>query len=575
MTKAKYSKKASSKIPFIAICIVIVLLISITAITLVKSGSDTILSGVSVGGVDLSGKTVEEAELLISQRINELKDQKIEVKAGSDTFSATYSDFGASYDCKVTAENAYNYGHGNFFTAIVPSLKSFFGVDANIDLSVYINSRAFDENMAEFTDYDKSVQASYEFVEGAIKVTNGKSAYTINPVTAKQVLTDALKKLDFSAITFEKEQIDPIPLDISFIASHYSSEAVSATYYRDAEGNIKVTDGNDKVTVDEKNAHAIIEAHTTPGETFEIPATIEFAEHTRDELEEALFRDMLGSKTTSFASSNANRSHNVSLAASSINNKILLPGEKLSYNEALGRRTPEAGYKLAGAYLNGQTVQEYGGGICQISSTLYMAVLLSNLKIEDRLCHMFPVSYVPLGLDATVDYGTVDFVFSNDTEYPIKVVCYTTENKQAVCEIYGTKTENFSVSFETTGISSIPFTTETIEDPTLPLGEEVIETEGSNGTKCTVYRIVSVDGEVKSRTFESQSYYIPKKEVKRVGTMVVEVPSETPATGEAGAAEIIPEASSEPAPVVPEVSSEAAPAAPAEPVVSEPSVSEL
>jgi hypothetical protein len=212
----------------------------------------------------------------------------------------------------------------------------------------------------------------------------------------------------------------------------------------------------------------------------------------------------------------------VALAASSINGKILLPGEKLSYNTALGRRTPEAGYKMAGAYSNGQTVQEYGGGICQVSSTLYNAVLLANLKIEERLCHMFRVGYVPMGLDATVDYGTVDFVFSNDTDYPIKVSCITTSDKQVICEITGTKTENFKVTMETTNITSVPYSTKTVEDPTLPLGEEKVMEVGSNGSKCTTYRVVSIDGEVVSRTKESQSYYMPHNEVIHVGTMPVE-----------------------------------------------------
>ena len=530
MSKPKYAKASKKNLlPIIAVAaILLVILISVVIMTAVHSGSETILKGVSAGGVDLSGKTAEEAELIISERINSVKDEEIEIIVDGTSFNATYSDFGASYNCKLTAEEAFNYGHGGFFSSIVPAIKATFGVKTNLDLSVYINNRVFDETMSELSDYDSSVQASYVFKEGAIEVTNGKSAYTINPVSAKQVITDAMTNLDFSTITFIKEHIEPISLDIDLISEKYSKEATSATYYRDADGSIKVTDGNDQVIVDKKLATEIIESHTTPGETYEIPATIVFAEYTREELEDALFRDVMGSYTTSYSSSNANRSHNVGLAAASCNDKILLPGESFSYNTALGRRTPEAGYKLAGAYLNGQTVQEYGGGICQVSSTLYNAVLRANLKIDERLCHMFPVAYVPLGLDATVDYGTVDFVFSNDTDFPIKVVSYTTSSKQVVCEIIGTKTENFTVSFETTGISSISYTTETIEDPTLPLGEEVIEEKGSNGTKCSVYRVVSVDGVVKSRTFESSSYYMAHKEVKRVGTgeAVSDVPSE-------------------------------------------------
>lgn len=568
MANKKTSAVKSKTGIFIISAIIILLLIAVCTITVVKSGSDTILKGVTAGGIDLSGLTAKEAEDKITEKLSECYKETIIINAGTDTIEATISDFGADYDCRLTAENAFNYGHNGFFSSVVPALKSFFGIKTEQELIVHINNRIFDETMSSFTVYDKSVQASYEFTENSIKVTNGKSAETINPVTAKETLASAMKNLDFSSVTFEIEHIAPIPVDIEDIAIKHANEAVSASYYRDAEGNIKVTDGNDKVTVDVKKAKEIINSHTTPGETFEIPAKVEFATHTREELEEALFRDVMGTYTTSFASSSADRSHNVSLAASSCNEKILLPGEVFSYNEALGRRTPEAGYRKAGAYLNGETVQEYGGGICQISSTLYIAVLKANLKIEERLCHMFRVGYVPMGLDATVDYGTVDFKFSNDTDYPIKVVAYTTDKKQAVCEIHGTKTENFEVSFETTGISAVPFTTEIIEDPTLPIGEEVIESEGSDGSRCTTYRIVKVDGEVVSRTQESTSYYMAHKEVKRVGTMPVEeattpevaptetVPSTTP--------DVAPATPSEPeTPVVPSES------APATPVVSE------
>ena len=575
MANKKNSASKNKTGIFIISAIVILLLASVCTITIVKSGSDTILKGVTAGGIDLSGLTAKEAEDKITERLSECYKETIIINAGTDSIEATISDFGADYDCRLTAENAFNYGHNGFFSSVVPALKSFFGMEAKQELAVHINNRVFDETMSSFTVYDKSVQASYEFTENSIKVTNGKSADTINPVTAKETLASAMKNLDFSAVTFEIEHIAPIPVDIEEIAIKHANEAVSASYYRDAEGNIKVTDGNDKVTVDVKKAKEIINAHSTPGETFEIPAKVEFATHTREELEEALFRDVMGSYTTSYASSNANRSHNVALAASSCNDKILLPGESFSYNTALGKRTPESGYKLAGAYLNGQTVQEYGGGICQVSSTLYNAVLRANLKIDERLCHMFRVAYVPLGLDATVDYGTVDFVFSNDTEYPIKVVSYTTSSKQVICEILGTKTENFTVSFETTGISAVPFPTEIIEDPTLPVGEEKIEETGSDGTRCTVYRIVSVDGEVKSRTFESTSYYMPHKEVKRVGTMPVDETLVPEGTTETASAESIPSATPDVAPTTPSESLPETPVAPAESTPSASSVSEI
>lgn len=522
MTANKKTMQRKLSVPIIVGCAVLLLLIIVVTVTLIKSGSNVILSGVTAGGTDLSNMTVEEATEAISEKIAETADRKIEIVAGSDVFSATYKDFGASYDCAKTAEDAYAYGHGNFFSSIIPALKSVFGGKTPIDLSVIVNDRTFDRTMAENTDYDKSVEASFEILPSAVRVTNGKPGYTINPVTAKRKLVQMMKNLDFSSLSFEKENIEPIPFDINIILEDYSADPVSATYKRDEAGDIYVSPGNDKVTLNEKEARSIIKAHSAPGETYEIPAEVEKAAHTTDELTEALFRDTLSTYQTSFATSDSNRSTNVTLASKSINNKILLPGEKFSYNGTLGKRTPEAGYKMAGAYANGQSVQQYGGGICQVSSTLYNAVMLANLKIDERTCHMFKVGYVPLGRDATADYGTVDFVFSNNTDYPIKISSYVTSSKQVVCDIIGTKTENFTVTFETTDVSSVPFSTKRVDDPTLPEGTEKYSERGSDGARCKVYRIVSVDGVEVSRTLEASSYYMPHNATLLVGTKKAE-----------------------------------------------------
>src|SRR5699024_6531690 len=138
-------------------------------------------------------------------------------------------------------------------------------------------------------------------------------------------------------------------------------------------------------------------------------------------LEQNLFKDVLGSYTTN-VSGTAVRKKNVRLSGEKCNNIILLPGEEFSYNNTVGKRTKENGFGEAAAYLNGETVQEVGGGICQTSSTLYNAVLLSNLEVTERTNHTYVSGYVPIGRDATVSWGGPDFKFKNDKEYPIKIV---------------------------------------------------------------------------------------------------------------------------------------------------------
>ena len=127
----------------------------------------------------------------------------------------------------------------------------------------------------------------------------------------------------------------------------------------------------------------------------------------------------------SYGGSTANRCANVARAASLINGKVIAPGDVFSFNDTVGHRTIENGFSTAKEYVDGKSVDGIGGGTCQVSSTLYSAVLYADLSIVERLNHMMTVGYIPLGQDATVSDGGVDFKFKNNTDYPIKVSAYT------------------------------------------------------------------------------------------------------------------------------------------------------
>ena len=118
-----------------------------------------------------------------------------------------------------------------------------------------------------------------------------------------------------------------------------------------------------------------------------------------------------------------------------------MPGEEFSYNQSVGRRTTSAGFREAGAYSGGKVVNSVGGGICQVSSTLYNVVLRANLEVTDRSNHMFAVGYVPIGTDATVSWGAPDFKFKNNRTYPIKIVA-STSKRNVYIKIMGLKEEN-------------------------------------------------------------------------------------------------------------------------------------
>ena len=182
------------------------------------------------------------------------------------------------------------------------------------------------------------------------------------------------------------------------------------------------------------------------GEDVVIPLVITQPEYTAEMLRSLLFRDVLGAQMTYYSGSTSERVNNIRLAASKIDGMILLPGESFSYNESVGQRTQEAGFQYADAYSDGQVVPELGGGICQVSSTLYSAALYARLKILSRTNHYFKVGYLDYGMDATVSWGQPDFKFRNDRELPIKLAAYLNEDENAlVIEIWGTDFDGIRV----------------------------------------------------------------------------------------------------------------------------------
>jgi len=185
-----------------------------------------------------------------------------------------------------------------------------------------------------------------------------------------------------------------------------------------------------------------------------------------------------------------------------LNGTVLAPGEVFSYNGTVGQRTTEKGYKAAGAYVGGKSVTEVGGGICQVSSTLYYSTLMANLEIVSRTCHMFTVSYMRLGMDATVSWPNPDFQFRNNTDYPIRIEAKV-EGGMCKISLIGTKTDNIEVKMTYAILSEIPFTTVITED------EDEVNDVGRTGYNVVTYRhlINSETGEEISKTVEAYSYY--------------------------------------------------------------------
>lgn len=222
--------------------------------------------------------------------------------------------------------------------------------------------------------------------------------------------------------------------------------------------------------------------------------------------------------TTTFSSGNRPRVANIQLLAKSLDGTLIAPGGTFSFNETIGQRTAEKGYQEAGAIVDGVLVNQLGGGICQVNTTLFNAVLESGLPVKQRRNHSYYISHYPLGRDATVSWGGPDFKFVNDLDTWVLISTSTT-NGSVTISIYGTD-PGYNVTLSTSGWTNIRgFSTTEIKDPTLKKGTRIVEDKGVSGGKVTVTRVVKKDGEIVSKsTFPST--YTPKTEVVRVGTRV-------------------------------------------------------
>ena len=195
-----------------------------------------------------------------------------------------------------------------------------------------------------------------------------------------------------------------------------------------------------------------------------------------------------------------------------------MPGETFSFNQTVGQRTKAAGFKEATAYSNGQVVQEVGGGICQVSSTLYNAVLYANLEIVERTNHGFKPSYVKPGLDATVSWGGPDFKFKNNRNYPVRIKT-DTSGKVLKIYIYGLKTDNdYTVTLDAQYVSTVYYETIYQKDSSLGSGESKVIQSGSNGCKTATYKyLYDANGTLIASECISRDTYNPHNKIIAVG----------------------------------------------------------
>ena len=422
----------------IGLCIVLTLIIIGVVLAFVISAQLAklpILQNVKVAGVDVGGMTVEQATAAVTKAIGDeyaTKNISLQVYGETVTIPATCS--GGTLNVERAVKAARNYGQVGLPNVIKNQKQAVASKEYNIDLERYldIDKSAIMQILNDLVKkYDSELTQSTWVVEGKKPTIEELAAGTVNLTLVVNLGTpkynisaDKLYDQIISAYSLRNFNImgnctvtEPDAVDLEAVLNEHSIEAKDA--YWDTQ-TYKVIDSVNGLGFNVEEAQKTI-AEGQYGTKVTIPFVLTQPEMTTEALNERLFRDTL-STFTAKSSSNSGRKNNLKLACKAVNGVILNPGETFDYNTALGKRTTAAGYKAANAYVNGETVQTVGGGICQVSSTIYYCALMADLEIVTRKNHSYPSTYIPLGMDATVSWGGPEFRFRNNTQYPIKIV---------------------------------------------------------------------------------------------------------------------------------------------------------
>lgn len=341
----------------------------------------------------------------------------------------------------------------------------------------------------------------------------------------RKIKTDRLVyELQFS---YDDKKIDKLIKT----SSKYDVKPKNAVLTR-KNGKFQATEAVDGMTLDQKKTkddikEALKNWDKTGAITLDATLAVEKAEITKEQA--LLCNTVLGTYSTSYASSSSNRRKNVQNGASRINGTVLYPGEEFSAAKAMGPFEESTGYALAGSYLNGKTVESFGGGVCQVSTTLYDALLLSELEITQRYNHSMTVSYVKPSMDAAISGTSKDLRFKNNTDAPIYIEANASGGRLTF-NIWGheTRPKNRTIEYVSEVVETIQPGNDVItEDPTLPSTYRKVESSAHQGCRANLYKVVYVDGVQQSKEKINSSYYSAAPNYITVGTKVEE-PKPTP-----------------------------------------------
>lgn len=452
----KIIKTKSNYFYVILLFLVLVLFAGSIALFYTIVNQNTIIKGVFVNGVSLSGLTKSEAYSKLQSELKTVDNLKVVLKYNEKQFIVPDDDIKISFDYDDIVNEAYSVGkNGN----ILSRIKTIYEVGKH----------------GRYLKYNP--EANYNDLNTFI--VNISKNINKDPVDAKINISYGMINIT-NDISGQKVDVDKTINDIKSAVNNFINRGRSST--------------------------------------IEVPITVAKIDAKLKASDLRMIKNRIVTYSTQFNASDVNRSENLAVAAKAINGKLLMPGQVFSLNKTLGPRIIQNGYKEAPVIIGNKLVPDIGGGVCQVATTLYNAALRANLKIDERYHHTFPVGYVSPGQDATISGDVLDLKFENPMQYPIYIESYLSGNNFVV-NLYGyTEGPAKRIDIYSEIVDKYEPKVTYVDDPTLPEGVEKVDVEKHTGYKVNTYRLIYENNVLKKKEFLYTDIYKPVNGVIRRGT---------------------------------------------------------
>ena len=457
-TEEAKTNKSDVLVIFGILLAIVILLVTVVygTFSIMTEKSTTIAKGVYIKNIDVSGLTREQAKEKINSYISSVIPEEIKLTHNGFETSLSTSQLSIYFNTDEAVDMAYNIGKtGNIFQKNLTILQTRLS-KTTIDPGFSIDMNQLKKDLEDISSKlpDKIIESSCYIDGNKLIITKGKAGKTVKVDDSAKYIKQAINdlKIENNSLELLTEDSTPKEIDLDAVYNEIHKEPVNAYYSQNPYVVHPSENGMDfSITLDE--AKNMLKEEK---DEYVVPLKVLYPSVTTNMIGTEAFPDLLSEFSTKYAANNKNRTTNLILAAKKINGTVLMPGETFSYNKVVGARTIQAGYKEAPIYVSGRVEDGIGGGICQITTTLYNAVVYANLDIVERSNHQFVPSYAGPSRDATVVYGAIDFKFKNNRDYPIKIAC-SVSGGIANFKIWGLKSDNdyeVQISSRTTGKTS-------------------------------------------------------------------------------------------------------------------------